>query len=383
MVRRILEDSYKPLRVKGYEKPIPKPAPLPSELFTAPPPSASSDTAAPRPLHPWEVEFKAPDHYNPAPGYRARIPLRSGPAASSAAAKAKQAAQRAGGARKARLASAYEASLDYRGGVSPRMKSERNSEGEEHSSDAGMLGSMTGWGGIVENRILQAKREGFFENVRGRGKPLPKDDAESNPFISRSEFLINRIMKEQNTAPPWVEMQKELELALSTFRSNLRTSWTRRALRIRSSEGLTPAVVREVREGWTDPEWEARERAYHDAALHDLNQLVRKYNVIAPYHVRRPLLTLRGELDAAVAAAAPSIAAELQRRLDVGMHPTSERSSVVYQDEDDGVKSVTAEEMGGERKAVKESMWAAWRRLVVEVLAKPPDAVPVRQEGGR
>ncbi|GAA5826329.1 hypothetical protein JCM11251_007256 [Rhodosporidiobolus azoricus] len=376
MVRRILEDSYKPLRVKDYKKPIPQPSPLPSQLFTSPPSSTTEAEAPPRPLHPWEVEFKAPDHYNPAPGYRARIPLRSGPAATSAAAKARQAAQRAGGARKARLASAYEASLDYRGGVRPsEIKAERDKEGEEHANDAGMLGPMSGWSGIVENRILQAKREGLFRNIRGRGKPLPKDDAESNPFISRSEFLINRIMKEQDTAPPWVEMQKELELALSTWRTNLRASWSRRAIRIRSSEGLTPAVIREVKEGWMDPEWEARERAYHDAALHDVNQLVRKYNVIAPYHVRRPLLTLRSELDTAISGSASHIAAELQRRLDLGLNTTP--AKVIYQDEggEDGVKSVTAEEMGGERKAVKESMWQGFRRLVVEVLAQPPDPV--------
>lgn len=93
---------------------------------------------------------------------------------------------------------------------------------------------------------------------------------------------MNRILKEQEAAPPWVEMQKgavplrlflalpnstlplpapaELETALASFRTELRASWTRRAVRIRSSEGLTPAVVREIREGWKDVEWETRER---------------------------------------------------------------------------------------------------------------------------
>lgn len=71
---------------------------------------------------------------------------------------------------------------------------------------------------------------------------------------------MNRILKEQEAAPPWVEMQKEVEGALAAFRHELRESWSRRAVRIRSSEGLTGAVVREVRDGWKDEEWEAKER---------------------------------------------------------------------------------------------------------------------------
>ncbi|GAA6000730.1 hypothetical protein JCM10207_004629 [Rhodosporidiobolus poonsookiae] len=375
MVKRILDDSYKPLRVKGYQKPVPQPAPLPSQLFTP----ASADKPAADPSadahNPWTIAFKAPDHYNPAPGYRARIPLGAGP---SVKAKEVAAARRAGSARKARLSSAYEKSLDYRGGV---RGEEAGGGGGAERHDTAMLG-LGGWGGIVENRILQAQREGLFKINKGRGKPLPKDDAESNPFISRSEFLINRILVEQEVSPPWVELQKELEGALASFRSELRANWTRRALRIRSSEGLTSAVVREILDGWKDPEWEQREKAYHECSLSDLNNLTRKYNVIAPYHVRRPLLTLRSELDQAIASCAPAIAQELKRRLDVGMASPSS-GKVVYHEPEDDVRSVTADEMGGEKKAVKESMWTAFRRLVVEVLAQPPDPQPVAARQGR
>ncbi|GAA5945278.1 hypothetical protein JCM10213_001508 [Rhodosporidiobolus nylandii] len=382
MLKRILEDQYKPLRVKGYQKPIPQPAPLPSQLFATPaeeaepaPAEAKAEDEPARPLFPWEYTYKAPAHYNPAPGYRApRNPL-MGPSVKS---KEVAAARRAGGAKKARLASALEKTLDYRGGVRP---GEREGALEAERHDASMMGPMAAWGGIVENRILQAQREGLFRNVKGRGKPLPKDDAESNPFISRTDFLINRIMKEQDTAPPWVEMQKEVDTALTNFRHELRANWTRRVLRIRSSEGLTQAVVTEVREGWRDEVWEARERAYHDVALLDLNNLTRKYNVIAPYHVRRQLLSLSVELDRAIKACAPAVAKELQRRLDEGMASGAGGAAgkVVWRDPEESVRSVTAAEMGGEKKAVKETMWSAFRRLVVDTLAQPPDPVPARQ----
>ncbi|GAA5865388.1 hypothetical protein JCM1840_001551 [Sporobolomyces johnsonii] len=388
MITRILADQYKPLRIKGYQKPTQKPSPLSHDLFADPPSSpVSSDKP---PVNPWDVTFKPPDHYNPsvAPGLRSgahQLPhlarTRSPNTASSLTVKL------VGGKptpQKARLASAYERSLDYRGGVrsssSPGIAVPVHEQGTVDGE--GKMGEMRAWEGFIEEKIKQAHRDGLFRNIKGRGKPIPKDDAESNPFISRDDFLINRIMKTQDAAPPWVEVQKELESSLAAFRTELRANWTRRALRIRSSEGLTPAVVREVAEGWKDPEWEAREKSYHDTAIKSLNDLVRKYNVIAPYHVRRPLLTLRNELDSAITLCAPSIATELQRRLSQGVHTSPARVVADDLDDGDGVRSITADEMGGERKEVKESMWKALRRVVVEVLGKGPDEPPKMRRRG-
>jgi hypothetical protein len=163
---------------------------------------------------------------------------------------------------------------------------------------------------------------------------------------------------------------------------------------------LTKSVVKEVEEGWRDKQWEAREecvfslfclllrskltlsssnsrRAYHNAALLDLNNLTRKYNIICPYHVRRQLLTLESEIRAAVTSCSPSLATELQRRLDTGMK--GEGGKVVWEEPRESVRSVTAEDLGGEKKAVKETMWSGFKRLVVEVLAQTPDPVPVKR----
>jgi len=58
---------------------------------------------------------------------------------------------------------------------------------------------------------------------------------------------------------------------------------------------LTLADVSRLR----DAEWEARELAYHDTAVEELNALVRKYNGLAPYAVRRPYYMRNAELDKA------------------------------------------------------------------------------------
>jgi DnaJ family protein C protein 28 len=52
-----------------------------------------------------------------------------------------------------------------------------------------------------------ARQQGHFRNLKGRGKPLILSDEERNPFISREEFFMNRIIKKNKAAPPWVELQ--------------------------------------------------------------------------------------------------------------------------------------------------------------------------------
>lgn len=46
-----------------------------------------------------------------------------------------------------------------------------------------------------------------------------------------------------------------------------------------------------------DAEWESREWGYHNTAIEELNALVRKYNGLAPYAVRRPYYMREAELD--------------------------------------------------------------------------------------
>jgi hypothetical protein len=136
--------------------------------------------------------------------------------------------------------------------------------------------------------MQRARREGQFLTIKGRGKPIERGTEDHNPFTAREEFLMNRIVQRQGAAPPWVEIQLELEAAVATFRSVLKQSWVRRAVRMltlshRPLGELSLADAQALR----DREWEAREKAYHESALAEVNALVRKYNALAPYAVRR------------------------------------------------------------------------------------------------
>lgn len=94
----------------------------------------------------------------------------------------------------------------------------------------------------------------------------------------------------------------ELKSAVGSFREVLRQSWTRRAIRMLTLSHpavLWPRLTMSDVLAHRDAEWENRERAYHDTALEELNSLVRKYNGLAPYAVRRPYYMLNVELEKA------------------------------------------------------------------------------------
>lgn len=92
----------------------------------------------------------------------------------------------------------------------------------------------------------------------------------------------------------------ELESAVATFREVVKQSWTRRAIRmltVSQPPALLPKLSMDDVTALRDAEWEAREQSYHDSAIDDLNSLVRKYNGLAPYAVRRPYYMRSAELE--------------------------------------------------------------------------------------
>lgn len=197
----------------------------------------------------------------------------------------KMAAERKKAVAAGKLIRAKEGVLDYRLGNGVRGDGEQ-SRGYAASNPV----SLKGWNSMVEEKIERARAAGAFKSISGRGKPLTRVSEEFNPFIGREEFLMNRIVQRNGATPPWVDAQMELDSALNTFRVALQQSWTRRTIR-RLGANYTfedlAAVTLEDLSGLRDKEWEVKEQSYHEAAVEDINRLVRKYNGMAPYSVRR------------------------------------------------------------------------------------------------
>jgi len=60
---------------------------------------------------------------------------------------------------------------------------------------------------IVEERIQEAQREGLFDNLPGKGKPLKLDDDSGIPEDLRLAF---KILKNSNCLPIEMELRKEI-----------------------------------------------------------------------------------------------------------------------------------------------------------------------------
>ncbi|MFG6118834.1 MULTISPECIES: J-domain-containing protein [Thalassobacillus] len=60
---------------------------------------------------------------------------------------------------------------------------------------------------LVEEKIKQSIRNGDFDNLPGKGKPLPKDDMEHVPADLRNSY---KILKNANMIPEEMQLKKEI-----------------------------------------------------------------------------------------------------------------------------------------------------------------------------
>ncbi|KAI0677182.1 hypothetical protein C8Q78DRAFT_961698 [Trametes maxima] len=261
---------------------------------------------------PWHTTFKVPSHVTSSVRYGNIPPPKPARQASPVPLDEKEKRKEREAKRRmeqgTRLSQARESTIDYRLGIKGGAADQLRRPNPV---------SLKGWAYLVEDRIEKARQAGHFNNVKGRGQPIAHTVEDKNPFIGREEFLMNRIVQRQGAAPPWVEVQGELETAVTSFREVVKQSWTRRALRNITAEHpaqLLPRLTIDDVIALRDPEWGARERGYHDTAIDELNSLVRKYNGLAPYAVRRPYYMLKVELERVYREAAEDILKGIQER---------------------------------------------------------------------
>ncbi|MEN6348133.1 MAG: DUF1992 domain-containing protein, partial [Syntrophomonas sp.] len=61
---------------------------------------------------------------------------------------------------------------------------------------------------LVENQIIKAQERGDFDNLEGAGKPL---DLYENPFEPLDLRMTYKILKDNDFAPYWIELGKEID----------------------------------------------------------------------------------------------------------------------------------------------------------------------------
>lgn len=159
----------------------------------------------------------------------------------------------------------------------------------------------------------------------------------------------------------------ELESHIRIFRRVLRESWIRRAVRnillqhpySKVVPNLTVEAVKRMR----DPEWESRERSYHDTALEEVNSQIRRHNGLAPFPARRGYLMRQYELERCYEDSSLEIIRTVEERLASGdaLGPSDSISR-------DGMGNIDTQSLG---------IWKALRNLVMRLMPTPARSSPI------
>ncbi|KPM41185.1 hypothetical protein AK830_g5346 [Neonectria ditissima] len=96
--------------------------------------------------------------------------------------------------------------------------------------------TLSGLAGMANERIEDAIARGQFKNIP-RGTGVARDARADNPFIDTTEYILNKMIQQQDLVPPWIEKQQELTKAVRVFRARLRNDWKRHASRMIASKG--------------------------------------------------------------------------------------------------------------------------------------------------
>jgi hypothetical protein len=128
------------------------------------------------------------------------------------------------------------------------------------------------WSDAVSQAIEEAMRKGEFDNLPGRGKPLPRN---ANPFTPPGSELAFDILKNNDLAPGWIGARNDVQRAIEEWRGQLRVDAARIAAAW-AAVGSTPDAQQAVRARAES------QRTQRRALMDALNRRIRDVNLQQP-----------------------------------------------------------------------------------------------------
>jgi DnaJ homolog subfamily C member 28 len=80
------------------------------------------------------------------------------------------------------------------------------------------------WMDVVSNRVEEAMRNGAFDNLPGKGKPL---SLERDPFVPEEQQMAYSIMKKNEITPGWIGDRKSVLAAIERLRQEMQETAAR------------------------------------------------------------------------------------------------------------------------------------------------------------
>lgn len=112
------------------------------------------------------------------------------------------------------LKDALERAREYRA----KKVEEQKAEGKESAIEKA-AGPIQEWRDVVSQRIEEAMRDGQFDNLRNKGKPLK---LERNPFVPQDMEMAYHILENNDLPPGWITERTTLLKDIDRFREKLR-----------------------------------------------------------------------------------------------------------------------------------------------------------------
>lgn len=124
--------------------------------------------------------------------------------------------------------------------------------------------------GVAERQIVEAQKKGVFDNLEGKGRPLP---ARKNRQAG-DQALAFELLQNNDYTVPWIAARKEMLDAIEAFRRELKETWD--VYRRRSQTAQGDKAWRAAREQWQQD----LQRLADD--LRTLNQEITALNLSIP-----------------------------------------------------------------------------------------------------
>jgi DnaJ family protein C protein 28 len=136
----------------------------------------------------------------------------------------------------------------------------------------------------IEEHIRKAIKDGKFDDLPGKGKPLKLED---NTHEDPEWRLAYHVLREGGFSLPWIEMQHEIDTEIEALRTSLRNAWAWRLKAL--GRGDAPLLV--------EQEWERAVKKFGEQ-MEKLNKRIFDFNLLAPsVTVQRLKLNLERELE--------------------------------------------------------------------------------------
>ncbi len=146
------------------------------------------------------------------------------------------------------------------------------------------------WSNLIEDLIEEGRKQGIFDDLPGKGKPLK---LEGNPY-SRETELAHNLLKHNDLRPAWITNRNGLLEEIKALRNEIKHVWKRheREHRYVQAEAQQRALARSWDEACRN--WEAR--------IANLNKQIDSFNLKRPStNLEMFKLTLEKELERAQA----------------------------------------------------------------------------------